>query len=201
MSGGSFNAPEDIVHFWFDELQPSQWYKGDAALDSLIRRRFGAACHALLGEVSLAGHAWMADAHSALALILLTDQFPRHVWRGSNAAYALDPLAREVTASMLDLGFDLSLGEAQRSFVYTPLMHSEDLEDQALCVALCEERLGPEDSTTRHARLHFDVIAKFGRFPHRNEALMRASTPEEAAFLAGGGYAPGAKRPAKSSDG
>lgn len=201
MSGDPLNAPEDIIHFWFEHLRPSQWFKADTQLDGVIRRRFGPACHALLGETSLAAHPWLAEAQSALALILVTDQFPRHVWRGSNMAYALDPLAREVTLAMLDLGFDLVLPESQRSFVYTPLMHSEDLEDQALCVALCDERLGPLDSTSRHARLHFDVIAKFGRFPHRNEALMRASTKEEAAFLAGGGYAPGVKRPAKSSNG
>ena len=78
-----------------------------------------------------------------------------------------------------------------------PFMHSEDIEDQALCVALCEDRLGPDDGATRHARAHWNLIARFGRFPHRNAALGRPSTPAETAFLDSGGYAPGAKRPAK----
>ena len=191
--------PEDVLHFWFNEAGPRRWFAVDAAFDAGMRRRFGPACHAFLQTESVIDHPWLADADSALALVLLLDQAPRNVWRGSNKAFALDPLARDAADQMLTSGFDWALDEQARAFVYMPFMHSEDIEDQALCVALCEERLGPQTDTARHARAHMDLIARFGRFPHRNAVLGRTSTPAEATFLREGGYAPGAKRPAKSS--
>lgn len=189
--------PEDVLDFWFKRAGPKRWFAVDPAFDAEVRRRFGPACHGLRDAGSVNGHPWLVEPLSALALVLLLDQFPRNIWRGSNAAFDLDPSARQACEAMLAAGFDWPLDPDPRSFVYMPLMHSEDIEDQALCVALCEERLGADSGTARHARAHRDLIARFGRFPHRNAALGRTSTAEETAFLASGGYAPGAKRPAK----
>jgi uncharacterized protein (DUF924 family) len=189
--------PEDLLTFWFEEAGPKHWFNVTPAFDARVRRRFGSACHALRAAGSVCDHPWLVEPDSALALILLLDQMPRNIWRGSNAAFSLDALAREAADATLAAGFDWALRPDRRSFVYMPLMHSEDLEDQALCVALCEDRLGRDSGTTGHARAHRDVIAKFARFPHRNAALGRISTPAEQSFLDEGGYAPGAKRPAK----
>ena len=188
--------PEDVLDFWFRQAGPKRWFAADPAFDAQVRRLFAPICHRFRAQKSLGEHPWLVEADSALALVILLDQFPRNIWRGSNAAFDLDPAAREAANAMLAAGFDWALGPDPRSFVYMPLMHSEDIEDQALCVALCEDRLGRDSATARHARAHRDLIARFGRFPHRNAALARASTPEETAFLADGGYAPGAKRPA-----
>jgi uncharacterized protein (DUF924 family) len=191
--------PEAVLEFWFERAGPKRWFSVDRDFDAQMRRRFGPACHALRRHSTVAGHPWLVEPDSALALLILTDQAPRNVWRGSNAAFSLDPLAREAAFEILASGFDWALSNDQRAFVYMPLMHSEDVEDQALCVALCEERLGVDSGTTRHARAHRDVIMRFGRFPYRNAALGRASTAAELEFLGSGGYAPGAKRPAKSA--
>lgn len=191
--------PEAVLEFWFERAGPKRWFSVDPVFDAQMRRRFGPACHALRNGPGVAGHPWLVEPESALALVILLDQAPRNVWRGSNAAFSLDPLGREAAAEMLASGFDWALEPDRRAFVYMPLMHSEDIEDQALCVALCEERLGADSGTARHARAHFDLIARFGRFPHRNSALGRKATRAETEFLAGGGYAPGAKRPAKSA--
>lgn len=186
--------PESVLDFWFDKAGPKRWFAVDRTFDAAMRRRFGPACHALRAVGRVADHPWLVEPDSALALLILTDQAPRNVWRGSGAAFSLDPLAREAAAAMLAAGFDWALEPDRRAFVYMPLMHSEDIEDQALCVALCQERLGADAGTTHHARAHRDVIARFGRFPHRNTALGRASTRAERDFLDGGGYAPGGAR-------
>lgn len=189
--------PEDILDFWFINAGPKRWFSVSPAFDADVRRRFGAACHALRNGGSVSGHPWLVEPDSALALVILLDQFPRNIWRGSNAAFDLDAKALEAAEALLAAGFDWALEPSRRSFAYMPFMHSEDIEDQALCVALCEERLGVDDGSTRHARAHRDLIARFGRFPHRNAALGRKSTRQEIEFLEAGGYAPGAKRPAK----
>lgn len=191
--------PEDVLEFWFEKAGPKRWFSVDPVFDAAMRRRFGAACHALRRLAGVSAHPWLVEPESALALVILLDQAPRNVWRGSNAAFSLDRLGLEAAEVMVAASFDWALPEARRAFAYMPFMHSEDLEDQALCVALCEERLPGDDSTLRHARAHMDLIVQFGRFPHRNAALGRQSTPAELAFLEGGGYAPGAKRPAKSA--
>jgi len=193
-------APEDVLHFWFHFAGPKRWFAVDPAFDALVRRRFGPVCHAFRQVRSVADHPWLVEPESALALVIVLDQAPRNVWRGSNVAFSLDPLAREAADHMVMAGFDWALPDEQRAFVYMPFMHSEDLEDQALCVHLSQERL-EETGTARHARAHMDLIARFGRFPHRNLALGRSNTPTEQAFLEDGGYAPGTKRPAKLSQG
>jgi uncharacterized protein (DUF924 family) len=189
--------PEDVLDFWFRQAGPKRWFAASAAFDADVRRRFGQACHALRDGGGVEDHPWLVEPDSALALVILLDQMPRNIWRGSNAAFDLDAKARTAAEAMLAAGFDWALETAQRSFVYMPFMHSEDIEDQALCVALFEDRLPEDDGSARHARAHRDLIARFGRFPHRNAALGRMSTKAETEFLSGGGYAPGAKRSAK----
>ena len=189
--------PEDVLDFWFEQAGPKAWFSVDAAFDARVRRMLGPACHSFLQTRSVLDHPWMVEPDSALALVIMLDQAPRNVWRGSNAAFKLDPLAREAALAMLDAGFDWALPKERRAFVYLPFSHSEDIEDQALAVLMCEERLGPDCANTRHARAHMDVIARFGRFPHRNAVLGRTPRAEEIRFLAEGGYAPGLKRPAK----
>lgn len=194
-------APEDILAFWFEEAGSKWWYDVDPDFDALIRRRFGPWLHGFREVDHVAGDAWLAAPRSGLALVIALDQFPRNIWRGSNAAFDLDPLAREASNVMIDRGFDLKLGDAERAFVYMPFMHSEDIKDQHRCVELAATRLPETDTTLHHARRHRQVIERFGRFPYRNEALGRETTAEEQAYLDGGGYAPGSKRPANSTEG
>lgn len=191
---------QDVLGFWFDEAGPAKWYAVSAAFDATVRRRFGKAIEREALVYSEGRHPWLETAEGALALILLFDQLPRNVWRGSGKAFDFDPLALEIAERMIGRGFDWAVPEARRAFVYMPFMHSEDLADQDRCIALAAERL-EGGSTLHHARKHRDVIERFGRFPYRNDALGRASTPEETAYLESGGYAPGRNDSAKSSGG
>lgn len=191
---------DDILTFWFDEAGPKKWYNASPAFDAVVRRRFHAAVEreaALLGQ---GRHPWQDSAEGALALIVLLDQFPRNIWRGSNKAFGFDPLALDMARWMIERGFDWAIQDARRAFVYMPFMHSEVLADQELCIAYAEERLS-DPSTARHARLHRDVIVKFGRFPYRNKALGRTTTEAEQVYLDSGGYAPGRIDSAKTSGG
>ena len=127
--------------------------------------------------------------NEGLAMILCLDQFPRNMYRGTPAAFAWDDKARTCSDIMIDLGWDLKLEQAQRSFIYMPYMHAEDLAIQARCVDLVDGRLD-DDNTLFHAKAHKKMIEQFGRFPHRNKVLGRVSTPQELAYLADGGYTP-----------
>jgi len=173
-------APRDILDFWFKELSEESWFKADPALDALIRERFEetwrAACAGALRD-------WRESKEGALAYVILLDQFPRNMFRGSAEAYATDELARDAARHAIARGFDLELPPAVRSFLYLPLTHSEDLADQEACVRLTGERLGEGHSSYPFALRHRDAIARFGRFPARNSALGRQSTPEEIEFL------------------
>lgn len=183
-------TPDAVLSFWFDEAGPKRWFGGGPAFDAEVRRRFGKLAHDYRTMRSVRDHAWLDEAGSALALVLILDQFPRNIWRGSNAAFSLDKLGLEAAHIMLGAGHDMALSQDRRPFAYMPFMHSESLRDQDLCVRLCEERLPAGEGTLRHARAHRDIIAKFGRFPYRNTVLGRADTPEEAAWLAADGYRP-----------
>jgi len=173
----------DVVAFW-REAGPERWFNKDAAFDAEIRRRFLATY-----EVAAAGQltAWEATAEGALALLILLDQFPRNMFRGSARAFAADPLARAIAAGALIRGFDAQAPANMRTFFYLPFEHSEDMADQERCIALYKAAGDAEN--LKWAELHADIIRRFGRFPHRNEVLGRASTPEEQAFLASGGFA------------
>lgn len=177
--------PAEVLDYWLGELGPEGWYAGGAAIDTAIRERFEP-----LWQAARAGGLdhWIEGAGPALAFIVLTDQFPRNMFRGSAEAFATDPLARAAARRALDAGWDLDAPEPERQFFYLPFEHSEDPADQDLCVRLMGERLPSEPDNLLHARAHREIIRRFGRFPFRNAALGRATTPEEAAFLAAGGY-------------
>ncbi len=140
-------------------------------------------------EAAAAGKltAWEQDAQGALALLILLDQFPRNMFRGSARAFATDPMARAIAAGALVRGFDARAPEGMRSFFFLPFEHSEDLADQERCIAL-NKAAGDADGL-KWAEIHADIIRRFGRFPHRNAVLGRVTTPEEQAFLDGGGFA------------
>ena len=175
-------TPADVVAFW-TEAGPKAWYRKSKAFDAEISRRFEA-LHFAASRGELDG--WADTPEGALALLLLLDQFPRNMFRGSPHAFATDPLARRVARTAVDKGFDARVEPGLRQFFYLPFEHSEQLEDQDRAVALCAAS-GDAD-LEKWARLHRDIIARFGRFPHRNPCLGRATTAEEQAFLNGGGF-------------
>lgn len=175
--------PADIVQFWRD-AGASAWFKKDAAFDEQLRQRFEAAHHrAARDEFS---H-WQASAEGALALLLLLDQIPRNLYRGSAHAFATDGLAQAIALQAIAQGRDAATPMPLRIFFYLPLEHAENLALQERCVVLCEA--AGDTAFTKFAVLHRDIIARFGRFPHRDAALGRATTPEEQAFLDAGGFA------------
>jgi uncharacterized protein (DUF924 family) len=175
--------PADVVAFWV-EAGPKAWFSKSEAFDAEIARRFEAPHHAAArGELD----GWDQTPEGALALLLLLDQFPRNMFRGSPHAFATDPLARQVARAAVDRGFDAEVDPALRQFFYLPFEHSELLEDQDRGVALCDQS-GDAD-LAKWARLHRDIIARFGRFPHRNESLGRTTSEAEQAFLKDGGFA------------
>lgn len=175
--------PADILAFW-TAAGPSAWFKKDAAFDAELRARFEAAHHAAArGEFA----AWEQSAEGALALILLLDQIPRNIYRGSAHAFATDPLAQAHADRAVNAGFDRATAMPLRIFFYLPFEHAENLGLQARCVALMEATGDAE--FIKYARVHRDIIARFGRFPHRNAALGRTTTAEEQAFLDAGGFA------------
>ena len=177
------NRAGEILTFW-QEAGTKMWYRHDPIFDRTIRDRFGA-----LWEQACDGACdhWAMGPKGALALIILTDQFPRNMFRDSPRAFASDRRALRVAASALNHGWDLRLDGPLRQFFYLPYMHSEMLTDQDRAVRLFKARMADGD-TLLHARAHREVIRRYGRFPYRNAALGRVSTPEEAAFLADGGY-------------
>ena len=179
--------PGAVIDFW-REAGPLKWFAADAAFDRAIQARFEEA-HLLAAKGGLAG--WEETAQGALALLLLTDQFPRNIYRNSAHAFATDPLARAVADRALARGFDAQTEAALRMFFYLPFEHDEDAQSQARSLALFE-KLAAETGDhviLDYARLHRDLITRFGRFPHRNAVLGRLSTPDESAYLAQGGFA------------
>lgn len=181
-------APEtarEILQFWLEEVGEAGWYKADDAVDSAIVERFLPAWEAM----HHAGAApWMDDAEGALASLILMDQFPRNMFRGDPRSFATDGPARACAAAAISWNYDRETPVPQRQFFYLPYEHSEDPLDQARGVELIRNRMG-EGETLVHALVHQEIIARFGRFPYRNAALGRETTPEEQAFLDGEGYA------------
>ena len=173
-----------VLRFWLEDHGPDDWYRGGEALDAAIRDRFRSAWEAARDGGLLD---WLASPRGTLAYLILTDQFPRNMFRGEARAFATDPKAREAAKSAIAKGFDLKVAEPERQFFYLPLEHSECLQDQERAVRLiCERMDAPE--TLLHARAHREVIRCFGRFPFRNDALGRDNSDREAVFLEEGGY-------------
>ena len=172
------NPMTDLLAFWFEERVRQRWFNPDPALDVEIRDRFGALVEeAALGRLK----AWEATAEGALALCLLLDQFPRNIHRGTPRAFEHDTQARAVADRALARGYDKALPVPHRMFLYLPFEHSEDLADQDRSVELFRD-MGDVEGL-RYAERHRDIIARFGRFPHRNRIVLRESTDEEDAFL------------------
>jgi len=168
---------EQVLGFWFEELQPADWFRKSEALDARIKARFLALYQQLAGgDVGLAG-----GAREVLAAVIVLDQFPRNMFRGSAKSFASDGEALALAERAIGAGLDLELAPEERSFLYMPFQHSEDAGVQARSVELFA-RLGNENNLD-YARRHQQIIARFGRFPHRNAVLGRASTPEELEFL------------------
>lgn len=180
----------DILRFWFSETERKFWFNTNDAFDADIRSRFEmsavtAASSLLDGEP----HIWEATIDGSLALILMLDQFPRNMYRGTPGAFAWDSYALGVAERMVEKSWDIKTKQDRRAFIYMPFMHSEDLRVQEKCVALCDARLDDEN-TLFHAKAHHKVIEEFGRFPHRNAIISRKSSEAETRFLENGGYSP-----------
>lgn len=175
-------TPDDVLKFWFDDIDPATWWKVDPDFDAGVRMRFQPAVEAAAdGEFD---H-WAGSAQGALALVILLDQFSRNIFRGQARAFAQDAKALEVAKDATARKLDLDVPDERRAFFYMPYMHSENLAHQDQCIALVTERLGPDSGTLGHAKWHRDVISEFGRFPFRNRALGRETTAAEAEWLEG----------------
>ena len=170
----------DFIAFW-QEAGPPKWFKKSPEFDAEIRTRFEALHHAAARR-ELDG--WADTAEGSLALLLLLDQFPRNMFRASAHAFATDPLARMFAERALAAGFARQVAPELRNFFHLPFEHSEALADHDRAVALAVDA-----DALKWAEIHRHIIVRFGRFPHRNAALGRATTPEEQAFLDSGGFA------------
>jgi uncharacterized protein (DUF924 family) len=166
---------ERLLAFWFG-LDPQQWFRTDPALDSAIRRRF-AQVHAKLRDCPVSS--FLDTPRRALAAVILFDQLPRNMYRGSPDQFATDPLALGIASEAIAAGLDRQLSADERTFLYMPYQHSERLADQEESLRLFEA-LG-ETKLLDYARRHHDVIVRFSRFPHRNHVLGRSPTDAEQA--------------------
>lgn len=173
---------KDVVDFWVD-AGPELWFRGGDAFDEKCRDAF-LELHMAAARGELAG--WAETAEGSLALILLLDQIPRNVFRGSAHAYATDPMALSVANQAIEHGHDRQYDLELRSFFYLPFMHSEALADQRRCVEIFSDI--PEAGSAKWAVHHCEIVERFGRFPHRNHLLGRRSSPEERVWLTEGGF-------------
>jgi uncharacterized protein (DUF924 family) len=173
--------PGEVLNFWFKRDRKA-WFEKNEAFDEELRQSFLA-----LYELGAAGKLarWKQAPASCLALVVLLDQFPRNMFRGSARAFAADSLARDAARIILDNGWDKVMSPDERLFAYLPLEHSESLDDQERCLALMKEIsvFAETAEMPKWAEAHLVIIRRFGRFPHRNTALGRASTSEEIEFL------------------
>jgi uncharacterized protein (DUF924 family) len=176
------DTPAAVLKFWWD-AGPAAWFTADPAFDDRVRAELGG-LHEAAAAGSLDG--WAETPQGALALLILLDQVPRNIFRGTPRAFASDGRAREIARAALAAGFPDVFPPSVRGFFYLPFEHSEDMADQDLSVDLFRG-LGDRESYF-YALLHMDAIRRFGRFPHRNGFLGRASTPEEEHYLATGGF-------------
>lgn len=177
----------EVLEFWLKEIGPDGWYVAVPEVDGRIAQRFMTTWHAALdGKLE----EWAKTPQGALALLIVTDQFSRNMFRGDGKSFATDALARDTARRAIALGHDLATPEPERVFFYMPFEHSEEVADQEWSVALMSGRLHGAGSAefVHHARVHREVIRRFCRFPYRNAALGRTSNAAEEAFLAAGGY-------------
>ena len=165
----------DVLKFWFG-LEPKQWWNGGAELDRLIREKF---LNLWAEKRQLPVDTFLTDPLTAVAAVILFDQFPRNMFRGHADAFSTDYLALAIAKGAVDKGLDEELQKPERKFLYMPFLHSENLENQDRALLLFTKIA--DDEQIKYAHRHRDLIARFGRFPHRNAILGRASRPEEIA--------------------
>lgn len=174
------DSRQEILHFWFTETQPAQWFQKNPEFDAIIRDRFGSI-------VSMARDGlcdgWMDDALGALALCIVLDQFPRNIYRDTPEAFASDEKALHIAVQAVAKGYDQVLPAMKRRFLYLPFEHSEHLSDQERAIALFAAIRDEDPTGYEYALRHRDVIQRFGRFPHRNAILGRPNTAEEEIYL------------------
>lgn len=182
-------VPSDVVSFWVDEVGPSGWYRQDDELDEKIRTRFLETWE-LAAVANCEGKTlekWFETPQAVLGLLIVLDQFSRNMFREDPRAFSTDARARAIAKKAIEKGWDKRIPEPQRQFFYLPLMHSECLMDQDRAIRLFKTRM-EGDHNLLHAKAHREIIRRFGRFPYRNSALARSTTPAEAEFLGKGGY-------------
>lgn len=177
---------EEILQYWLHDVGPERWYEADDRIDAEITQRF----EGLWRRARNGGcDRWITTPRGALALLILLDQFPRNMFRGTAAAFWTDCKARRIAKQAIRMGHDAMTPEPERQFFYLPLMHSEGLPDQERCVRLIKLSMSQTaNKNLEHARRHRDVIRRFGRFPSRNHPLGRRDTEAERTYRAGGGY-------------
>lgn len=178
----SLPTPADVLSFW-RHAGYDRWYGKDDAFDTVIRTRFQG-----LWEAARAGKlaSWQTTDDGALALVIVLDQFPHNMFRGTPKMFSTDPMALAVTKTAIAQGRDKRADAVMRSFFYLPFEHSESMDDQNRCIDLY--RAAEDADGLKSAELHADIIRRFGRFPHRNATLGRVTTPEEKTFLDAGGF-------------
>ena len=177
--------PVEVLDFWLGEIGPDGWYAGGAAIDAACRDGFGDLW--LAAQDGGLDH-WVDGTVGTLAYLIVTDQFPRNIHRGTALAFATDARALAAAKRAVAAGWDMAAPEPERQFFYMPFEHSEDPDDQVLAVRYLTERIPSDPEMALHARVHQHIIALFGRFPYRNAALGRSSTTAEEMFMQAGGY-------------
>jgi len=173
----------EVLDFWFRELSARQWFRGGAELDETITRRFAPLlAKAIRNECD----DWATTPRGRLALIILLDQFSRHVFRDAAGSFAQDGKAQQLCLEGIQSAMDAALTSTERHFFYMPLMHAEDMKLQALSIEKFAALRNEAEAILGFAKSHAAIVERFGRFPHRNESLQRVSTPQEEEFLRSG---------------
>lgn len=170
----------EVLAFWFEETAPAQWFQKSDSFDQDIRERFFVTYEMAAGGLC---REWAKDPEGALALCLVLDQFPRHMFRNDSRAFETDSLALLIAKEAVHKGFDQVLSARKRRFLYLPFHHSEDIRDQERSVSLYESMKDEDPLSYDHARRNLEIVRRFGRFPKRNAVLGRKTTPEERAYL------------------
>jgi uncharacterized protein (DUF924 family) len=173
------SSAQAIIDFWFSDSCKACWFNSTPELDQLIKQNYES-LWLLASQGKL--KQWREDPISALALVIILDQFPLNMFRGTAQSFATESASRDVARYAIEKGFDKSLSNEQKKFLYMPFMHSEDMTDQDYSVVLFKSA-GLNDNA-RWAEHHRDIVKRFGRFPHRNEILGRESSAEEIQWLA-----------------
>ena len=176
-------SPDDVLKFWFEDIEHSSWFRKDPDLDRDLELRFGDLL-VLAKDGQLDD--WCASPKGRLALIVVLDQFSRNIFRESGDAFAADSMALKLCVEGIETRQDRELTLEQRSFFYLPLRHAEDLEMQELGLTKTRELNDAGYGTDKYALNHLEIIQRFGRFPHRNKVLGRRNTPDEEVYLADG---------------